>query len=286
MSSPYHARPPLLMGSGSNTTLRKELRRVLVDFVRVLYRPLIPHNFRPEAPEDPPEPAKEVCEELLSECQSIFDSTDRTRERLETKARSTFGLVAFLVPLLASIVLFALGQSSGSSGMRTAVILISSVAAVLLMLSLISVIRAVAVQPHEVLFLDAIIDQKNKTLREYDRSFHARGLLYCASINAAMNSHVAEFVRSAHINAATAVIVFAGALVPASIVFLSAIQSVDGSQTVTPIPIESRQLAEVTEALNRLASAGQARSVGIEREIDTIKERVDEVESRLDRTVE
>lgn len=68
-----------------------------------------------------------------------------------------------------------------------------------MILSLISIIRAVSVQIRESLFIDAVIDTDKETFRTYDRQFHARGLLYCASVNSAMNAHIGQFVRGAHI---------------------------------------------------------------------------------------
>ena len=52
------------------------------------------------------------------------------------------------------------------------------------------------------------------------KPFRARGLLYCASMNTAINDHIAQFVKGAHMLTAAAVVALLMAAIPTSIMFL------------------------------------------------------------------
>jgi hypothetical protein len=91
--------------------------------------------------------------------------------------------------------------------------------AVCLLLGFISAIRAVGVKENQTLFLDSVLTEDGQ-FRKYSEAFRARGLLYCASMNTAMNDHIAQFVKGAHILTAIAVLVLLAAAIPTSLVFL------------------------------------------------------------------
>ena len=150
--------------------------------------------------------------------QWIFDQAEERRVNLEQKAQSTFGLMVFLVPLLASLFVFIISRGTTSSTLIVTLVLVS-VSAVFLLLGFISAVRAVAVKESETLFLDSVLTEDGQ-FRKYSEAFRARGLLYCASMNTATNDHIAQFVKGAHILTAVAVLVLLVAAVPTSLVFL------------------------------------------------------------------
>ena len=79
----------------------------------------------------------------------------------------------------------------------------------LLVLSFISALRAMTIRYSESLFIHSVIENDSETFRNYELEFHAKGLLSCASTNASLNDHIAQFVKDAYTLLAIAVICFA-----------------------------------------------------------------------------
>jgi hypothetical protein len=216
MNSSYITKPPLLLGRGSAQGVWRQTQRITKAFWRILWQTLVPFNERPEPPEDPPQPEADFDDKQLEQCQQIFDDVETTRNQLEQKARATFTMVAFLAPLLASIFAFMFGRTTTDPTTRMVAICFAGVSSLFLLLGFISITRAVSVRTREKLFLGAVLDFERANFRTYDRSFQARGLLYCASVNQAMNDHIAQFVKGAHILTAIAIIMWVIAAGPAA----------------------------------------------------------------------
>jgi protein-S-isoprenylcysteine O-methyltransferase Ste14 len=187
-------------------------------FWRILWQTLAPFNERPEPPEDPPQPS-DVDEKQVEQCQKIFDDVETTRDNLEQKARATFTMVAFLTPLIASFFAFVFGRTTPDFITQMVAICFAGASSLFLLLAFISIARAVSVRSREKLFLGSVLDFEKKKFRKYDRAFQVRGLLYCSSVNQAMNDHIAQFVKGAHILTAIAVVMLVIAAVPAAMLF-------------------------------------------------------------------
>jgi hypothetical protein len=211
---PYQANAPLPLGQGMQGSLRSQLWRIAAGFWRIIWQTFIPFNRLPEPPDDPP-PAPHITDAQLEQCQKLYDESEEARNALEDKARATFTVIAFLVPLLGSVFVFIFGHSADNSRWRTAVLVLVGLAFVLLLIGFISIARAVSVQMRQTLGLAAIIDFNAGAFRAYSQEFHARGLLFCVSVNEAMNGHIAQFVKGAHILSAITVLVLAVAAIPA-----------------------------------------------------------------------
>jgi hypothetical protein len=110
----------------------------------------------------------------------------------------------FLVPLLSSAFVFVVSKTT-MGHLRTVTIALVGAAALFVLLGFISAIRAVAVKTSETLSLTSVL-LDNGQFRAYDEAFHAKRLLYCASMNTAMNDHIAQFVRGVHSMTSTAVL--------------------------------------------------------------------------------
>jgi hypothetical protein len=249
MSPQFTAEPPLPVQRGS---MWKHLRQMLLRIRFIVWQILVPFNSRSEEIDPLPDSTIEVIESHLQQCQWIFDQAEVRRNHLEEKAQSTFGLMIFLVPLLASLFVFIISRAttSGTAIRRLAVALLV-LSAVLLLLGFISAVRAVSVKAGETLFLNSVIDESGQ-FREYSRSFHARGLLYCASMNTAMNDHIAQFVKGAHILTAAAVIVLLAAAVPISVVFSNLPSSPPQTEIVGPVTCSSPELLTLRDDVAKL----------------------------------
>ena len=217
MSPQFIAMPPLPLGRGSQTTLCREVQRLFWSFLRVLWQPFVPYNPAPEPPDNVPAPTGELDDKQVEQCQSIFDGVEEARKHLEDKARATFTLAALLGPLLASLFVFILGRTSPGGAVRTFAMIGAAACFAFLLLGFISVARAVSVQGREYLQTNAVIDPASGQFRKYEKGWRARGLLYCAAVNQAMNDHIAQFVKGAHILTALAVISLVVAALPTAI---------------------------------------------------------------------
>jgi len=281
MTPRFIAEPPLSVKWGS---LRKHLRQMLLRFWFIVWQIVVPFNSRPEEVDTLPEPKAEVSDAHVEQCQWIFDQAEERRVHLEQKAQSTFGLMVFLVPLLASLFVFIVSRATTSSAsIRAIAISLLVLSAVLLLLGFISAVRAVAVKTIETLYLHSVIDEAG-AFRKYNKAFHARGLLYCAAMNEAMNDHLAQFVKGAHVLTAAAVLVLVVASVPTG-VMLSSLPSSSPTQTkiVGPVEVSSPDLTAVHDDIANLKkdigklSDSKANEEGLKR----LEDRVAKLEARL-----
>ena len=175
----------------------------------VFLQPLIPYESGPTVPKkELPEEAGDVTDEQLMQCQSIFDDSEARRAHIEQKAQWLFTSIAFLMPALGSVLVFLMRNPEFRAQGCSLSLFILLAAACLLILCFISASRAMAVRAREILHVHAVVDKQTGAFLEYRRSFHAQGLLYCATMNTATNDHIAQFVRSAQVLLTTAVVLF------------------------------------------------------------------------------
>lgn len=243
MTPRFIADPPLPVKRGG---WRNHLRQSVVRLGFIIWQIAIPFKSRPEEIDPFPTPAAEVADAQVEQSQWIFDQAEERRVHLEQKAQSTFGLMIFLVPLLASLFVFISSRAATSGAttraLATGLLVLS---ALFLLLGFVSAVRAVSVKGVEGLFLSSVIEDDGQ-FREYSKAFHARGLLYCAAMNQAMNDHLAQFVKGAHLLAAAAVIAMAIAAVPASMV-LSDPSAPAQTKIVGPVDVTSPELRAVRD---------------------------------------
>jgi hypothetical protein len=243
MTPRFIAEPPLPVSRGA---LKNHLRQTMVRLGFIVWQIVVPFKSRPEEIDPFPVPTAEVTDEQVEQSQWIFDQAEERRVHLEQKAQSTFGLMIFLVPLLASLFVFISSRSTtsgaASRAFATGLLVLS---AIFLLLGFVSAIRAVSVKGVEGLFLSSVLDDAGQ-FREYSKAFHARGLLYCAAMNQAMNDHLAQFVKGAHLLTAAAIVALAIAAVPASVV-LSDPSSPTQTKIVGPVDVSSPDLRAVRD---------------------------------------
>jgi len=282
---PYTAQLPLVLGRGKGGSVKKQLKRIVLSFWRLLYQVFVPYNPRPEPPEDPPTPSSALADETMEQCKKIYEDAETSRKYLEDKARATFTMTSFLAPLLVSVFVFLLSKAKASPA-TTLAIYIAMTAGIFLLFGFISIVRAVSVQVRETLQLRSVLDMSTKDFRPYDRGFHAGGLLYCASVNTAMNGHIAQFVKGAQVMTALAVLLACAAALPLA-------YTLSKSQDQTPhavvdgtVKIESASLDGISTKLEQLsmelhASQGRADPSA---ELAKLQIEIDQLKVRLQRS--
>jgi len=253
MNSQFIAEPPKPVKWDWNS-VTKHLRQMFRRLGYIVWQIVVPFNPRPEeiAPFPDPDTNHEVTESHVEQCQWIFDQAEERRVHLEQKAQSTFGLMVFLVPLLASLFVFIIGRGTTSRTLVFTLVLVG-LSVVCLLLGFISAVRAVGVKENQTLFLDSVLNEDGQ-FRKYNDAFRARGLLYCASMNTAMNDHIAQFVKGAHILTAAAVLVFLAAAVPTSLVFLRLPSSPAETKIVGSVTVSSPEFSSLRDDVVNLRS--------------------------------
>ena len=103
------------------------------------------------------------------------------------KPSGHFTAIAFLVPALASVLVFLIREPVFSVGASSPSLVILSVSGLLLILSFISALRGITIRPHESLYIHSVIDEEYGGFLKYKKKFHAQGLLSCAIMNTSMN---------------------------------------------------------------------------------------------------
>jgi hypothetical protein len=149
-------------------------------------------------------------------------------------------------------------------------------------LAFISAVRAVAVKGGETLFLDSVIHESGQ-FRKYNEGFHARGLLYCASMNTAMNDHIAQFVKGAHILSAASVLLLLAAAIPSGAVFLRLPASPTQTQIVGPVSLSLPELTALRDDVANLKNDVQKLSNGkaSEEQFKLLGKRVANLDAKL-----
>lgn len=277
----FFTKPLDAWGRHPNRTFLQELWGALQSLKEILLYAFIPRVARPEQPNDPPDPTNSPVDEgTLEQCKEIYEQVEAGHEYLDEKARSTFGVIAFLAPLLIAAVTYLLTHSSGSGFSRILSLSLGAIAFILLVLGFISTVRALAVQGREVLFLHTVIDPAIPTITPYDRTRHAQGLLYCASVNAAFNAHIPQCVRSAHVLTALAVITATLSAIPGFIALANQKEDSTKTEIITPISVKIDGVTTINDSITQIRDELKTSNATLT-QVNAINARLDTIEAGI-----
>lgn len=213
-------------------------------------------------------PSGSFKDEHISLCQAIFDLQERRQERLEAKAQVVQGVVALIAPLLIALVVLLLTPGSGV-GSPPGALPLASGALVFVFVALVASLRAVEIRNRQSLHVGAVVSEAAQSVEPYDPNRHARGLLWCAAMNSAMNDHVADFVRSAQLFLLLSILAGGTGAAVASLVFAP---EPDGTAAAS-----LEQLARISKGIEGLRTDRQvdqsmdARINQLEGEVDLLR---------------
>jgi hypothetical protein len=285
MSVDFIPRPPRSLCKIPRSERRRNLKRLIARFPAIVRQALTPFDDKPTEPSPLPQDEAAIPAEQVEHCEWIFDQAEQRATSLEQKAQWTFGLIAFLAPLLAGSFVFFIKEPTEEGIYKNAAIMIVSLASVLLLLGFICALRAVSVSRRETLFIASALDMTTGEFLKYDNAFRARGLLYCASMNTAMNDHIANFVKAAHIFSAIAVVLLVVAAIPASLGFSSRRATLIDAKVISPVAITSKELsdldAQVASLRSDLAARERANDSGQQQWFGTFEARMTKVENQI-----
>lgn len=207
--------------------------------------------------------------EHIALCQAIFDEQDKRQERLEGKAQVVQGVVAVLAPLLIGLLVFVLTPDSGLTSISL-VLAFAIPALALGAVALVASLRAVGVRRRHSLNVGAVVKVEAASVSQYTADRHARGLLWCAAMNDAMNDHVADFVRSAQAFLILAVITGGTAGVVAALSFHPERDGTDAAML--------RQATQAADDLDGIRAVLDDQSRGTAAEIEALKVQIEDLQ--------
>lgn len=279
----FSTKPLNAWGRTPNRSISQELWSAIKSLKEIVLYAIIPRVARPEPPNDPPDPINEnksVDKETLEQCKELYEQVEAVHDYLDEKARSTFGVIAFLAPLLIAAVTYLITRSSGSGFSLIFALSLGAIAFFLLVLGFISTVRALAVQGREILFLDTVIDPTVPTIRPYDITRHAQGLLYCTSVNAAFNEHISLCVRSAHVLTALAVITATLSAIPGLITLANQKEDSTKTEITTPISVKIDGTTTINDSINQIRDELKVSNATLS-QVNSINTRLDTIEARI-----
>ncbi len=279
MRSPFFAGPPKV----SLKSPAKRLWKIACGFAVIVVQPLLPFS-KAQPPKPIPTPKRDIDAEQVRQCQWIFEQTEDRYVQLERKAQWTFALMLFLAPILTSIFLFFFQHTPLSTESDIVALVLTIVSAGLLLLAFISIVRVILVKERETLFIGSVIGPDDGKFHQYDKAFHASGLLYCAAVNTALDDHNAQFVKGAQLLTAVAVVVLLIAAVPGSTALLKHRESPVRAEVFGSVSISSTELTslrdEIVGVRKEIAVLGK-NEVQIEW-MKLLQDRVEKIELNLD----
>jgi hypothetical protein len=228
------------------------------------------------------EPGGKISSQQLDVCKGIAADSEARLNKLEQKSTTLLSVVSVVAPLSVSAALFVAKEDLPST-VRFFTLSLDAMGAAFLVLAFFAVLRALAVRGQQQLFLNAVVDPAQDTIRDYDADFYGRGLLYVAASREAVSDHVADFVRSAQLFLGIGVICVLVAGTPVIFLVRDAPQEFEGSVRLHPATLnELRRITEdnkdvthtarLEERLDSLLRADL--DVRVRRELDALRAEV------------
>lgn len=247
-----------------------------------VFQPLISYESRPgESDKELPEETRDPTDEQLAQCQAIFDDCEARRAHIEQKAQWTFTAIAFLMPTLASILVFLIRDPAFGPVDYPLSFVFLLVSGCFLILSFVSALRAMKIRAREFLHIHSVIDKEDGTFLEYRKDFHAQGLLYCATMNTATNDHIAQFVKGAHILLVIAVICFASGVIITYFNMTAHMSSPIKTKVVETVSFSPDALSKLYSDIRKVAVADRAAIARTENQMKLLSDRVVELEAEV-----
>jgi len=191
-------------------------------------------------------------------CRLIYDGEEHRREKIEEKSIAALSVAALLTPLIVSAVVYLTSSSRFVASEQKVVLVIYSLSFLSLLVAFIASVRATGIRAQSTLHIHSVIDPNTKAVKEYTPDYFGRGLLFCASTNAAVNDHIADFVRAAQVFLTLAVFFLVIGAVPLAFTSHSKTEAQDISRAIQAeseaLTKISESTAKTAEALNQLAA--------------------------------
>ena len=168
-------------------------------FFGLIYHIVTPYEAKPIPPDNLNEnnPKGKLNEKQFEYCKLVFLEEEKRTEILERKSTNILSLIMVIIPLLVSSIIYILMSVELDKTLRVTTIVFCTISILLIFLAFISAMRAVTVKNiHTMYSQKALIDLKKKEFVTYNEDIIGRGMLFCSTMNNALNRNIADFVKA------------------------------------------------------------------------------------------
>lgn len=217
-------------------------------------------------------PYGDISQGQLSVCKSIYDEANDRITKIDQKATAMLSAIAVFIPLMIS----ALVLLRTSSEVHVFFFVTGIISVISLTMAFVAVYRALSIRGFESMFLNVIVDKDTKKVKDISKGDYGKGLLYCASVNQALNDHRADFVRASQTLSMIAVFFLALSATPAlySMSSKNKTQEVKNTGTNTSANIEA-DLRKLSLSLEIIAN-----------DLGALKEEVADINRNVEKSIE
>jgi hypothetical protein len=228
-------------------------------------------------------PKGSIQREQIELCRLVYDTEEHRHEKVEEKATATLSLVAALTPFIVSAVVYMATSSAFSARERGFALVIFALSFLSLLIAFIASVRATGIRAVKSLHIHSVIDPETDVIKAFNPDSFGRGLLWCASVNSAVNDHIADFVRAAQMFLVFSVIllVFAAAPVLVMLKPTSQPQEITGNVKVQSAALQeiSGSMTKTSDALTQLEK-DRAQIERMEGDVSALRNRIADLEKR------
>lgn len=228
-------------------------------------------------------PKGSIQKEQVELCRLVYDTEEHRREKLEEKSTAALSLVAVLTPFIVSAAVYMASSSGFAVRERGFALVIYALSFLSLLIAFIASVRATGIRARPSLHIHSVIGPETDVIKEFSPDYFGRGLLWCASVNSAVNDHIADFVRAAQMFLVFSVIFLVFGAVP--LVFLLHPDS-EPQDLKKAVQAESAALQQISVSISRAADAStqlekdRAQIEKIEGDLSALRSKVAELEKR------
>lgn len=252
---------------------------------------LFRHTFASYDP-NPPEltaltsdnPKGSIQKEQVELCRLVYDTEEHRHEKLEEKSTATFSLLAAITPFIVSAVVYMATSSAFAAGERRFALVIFALSFVSLLIAFLASVRATGIRAVTSLHIHSVIDPKTDFIKPFNPDYFGRGLLWCASVNSAVNDHIADFVRAAQVFLVFSVILLVFAAAPVLVILKPTAkpQEIRGTVQVQSAALQeiSGSISKTSDALTQLEK-DRVRMEEVERDLSALQVKIAELEKQV-----
>jgi hypothetical protein len=229
-------------------------------------------------------PKGSIQNEQVELCRLVYDTEEHRLEKLEAKSTAVLSLMAVLTPLLVSAAVYIASSSGFAAKERKFALVLCTLSFLLLLIAFIASVRANLIRARPSLHIHSVIDPKTDVIKPFNSDYFGRGLLWCASVNSAVNDHIADFVRAAQLFVVFSVILLVFAAAPVLVMLKPAAKPQEITGTVQ---VQSAALQEISGSMTKTSDAlaqlekDRGRMEEIERNLSALQIKIAELEKQV-----
>ena len=191
--------------------------------------------------------------------------------------------MAVLTPFIVSAAVYMASSSGFGVRERGFALVVCALSFLSLLIAFTASVRATGIRARPSLYIHSVIGPETDVIKEFSPDYFGRGLLWCASVNSAVNDHIADFVRAAQMFLVFSVMFLVFGAVP--LVFVLHPDS-EPQDIKKALQVESAALQQISVSISRAAEAStqlekdRARIEKMEADLSALRSKVAELEKQ------